>query len=116
MDKNPIVTIELDRVRMLWFGHKAMKRWTAHTGKSMMDLNTEELTPEEVETMLFFMLEKDASAHGEELKLEQMEDLLDMIPLGTVYKKLGEAVEAAFPDVAEEKNRNRAAAGIGTNT
>lgn len=116
MDKNSVVTIQLDRVRMLWFGHKAMKRWTAHTGKSMMDLNTNDLTPEEVEVLLFFMLEKDAQAHGEDLKLEQMEDLLDMAPLGIVYQKLGEAVEAAFPEASNEKNRNRAAAGIGMST
>lgn len=104
MDKNPVVMIELDRPRLLWFGHKAMKRWTAHTGRPITELNTSDMRPEDVEVLLFFMLQKDAQMHGEDLKLADMEDLLDEVPLGILYQKLGEAVAAAFPEASTEKN------------
>lgn len=111
MDNNPVVTIELDRVRELRFGHKAMKRWSAYTGRSIDSLDTDAFKPEDIEPLMYFMLEKDALDHGEQLKMESMEDLLDMIPLGVMYAKLSEAMEAAFPpaDGGTTKNANRAA-------
>lgn len=118
-DNNPVVTIELDRIRELRFGHKAMKRWAAYTGKSIGDVEAAVLHPEEIEPLLFFMLEQDAAAHGETLRMEQMEDLLDLVPPGVVYEKLSEAMSAAFPSPADDgepqsaKNAKRAAAGTG---
>ena len=48
--------------------------------------------------------------------MEQMEDLLDMVPIGVVYEKMGEAVEAAFPDQrGNSKNAKRATTGTGKN-
>lgn len=118
-DKNPVVMIRLDRDRELRFSHKSMKRWSAYTGKSIADMNTDLMGPEEVEVLMYFMLEKDAADHGETLEMSQMEDLLDMAPLGVVYEKLGEAMEAAFPDKPDksvnQKNGKREAAGTGRN-
>lgn len=116
-DNNTTVTIELDRVRELRFSHRAMKRWSAHTGKSIAELDTSVLSPAEVEVLLYFMLEKDAEDHGETLELAQMEALLDMVPLGVVYGKLSDAMAAAFPEQAvgaPPKNAKRAA-GTGKN-
>lgn len=113
MDKSPTVMIKLDRLRELRCSHKAMKRWSAYTGKSINALDTEALDPEGVEVLMFFMLEADAKEHGEILKLEQMEELLDMVPLGVVYSKLGEAVTAAFSVEDNTKNSERAASGAG---
>lgn len=118
-DNNPVVTIELDRIRELRFGHKAMKRWAAYTGKSIQDVETAVFRPDEIEPLLFFMLEQDAIAHGETLNMEQMEDLLDLVPPGLVYEKLSEAMNAAFPGASDEtdpqtaKNAKRAADGTG---
>ena len=114
MDRNPVVTIELDRIRELRFGHKAMKRWSAYTGKSIDSLDTDAFHPEEIEALMYFMLEKDALDHGEQLKMEDMEDLLDMAPLGDIYTKLSQAMEAAFPEADDStKKGKRAADGIG---
>lgn len=95
---NGIVSIKLDRVRFLRFGHKAMKRWSAYTGQDVTQINTEKFTPEDMEVLLYFMLEADAKAHNEELKIEDMEELLDLAPLGDVYKALGDTMTAAFPE------------------
>lgn len=114
MERNDVVTIELDRIRELHFGHKAMKRWSAHVGKSIADIDTDSMGPEDIEKLMFFMLERDAKEHGETLAPDQMEDLLDLAPLGVVYAKVGQAMEAAFPELSSnEKNGERAAAGIG---
>lgn len=114
MEHNDVVTIKLDRVRELHFGHKAMKRWSAHVGKGIGEIDTDSMGPEDIEVLLYFMLERDAKEHGETLALDQMEDLLDLAPLGTVYAKVGEAMEAAFPELTvNEKNAKRAAAGTG---
>ena len=105
------MTIELDRIRELRLGHKAMKRWSAYTGKPLDELESAMRSPDGIESLLFFMLEKDAADHGETLEMERMEDLLDMVPLGVIYEKVSQAVQAAFPDNEEsnEKNAPRAA-------
>lgn len=114
MEKNTVVTIELDRIRELRCSHKAMKRWSAHTGKKITDMDTNALDPSGVEELMYFLMEEDAHLHGDDLKMEQMEDLLDAAPLGYVYEKLGEAVTAAFQPT-NEKNAKRAANGTGKN-
>jgi len=124
-ENNPTVMLTLDRPRELRFGHRAMKRWAAYTGKSVAELETTVTNPVDAEILLFFMLEQDAAAHNEALDMGQMEDLLDMAPLGVIYEKLSEAVNAAFPDAGEaakahragtaEKNVGRAEAGTGKN-
>ena len=81
-DKNDIVIIELDRPRMLWFGHKALKTLTALTGKKLEDFETafQDMDFELLEKVLYCGLLTDAKANNEVLKLEEMEDLLDKAP------------------------------------
>ncbi len=113
-DNNQVVTIELDRIRELWFGHKAMKRWAAYTGKSIQDIESAVTNPEEIESLMYFMLEKDALANGEKLEMDQMENLLDLAPIGEIYEKLSQAVMSAFPTSKSENEKNESgAAGTG---
>lgn len=113
-ENNTTVMIELDRVRELRFSHKAMKHWAAFTGKTLGEIEAATQSPEELEKVVFFMLEQDAVDHGEVLRMEQMEDLLDSVSLGMLYEKVGEAITAAFPQAeTSEKNAKRAASGIG---
>ena len=115
-ENNPTVMLTLDRPRELRFGHRAMKRWAAYTGKSVAELETTVTNPVDAEILLFFMLEQDAAAHNE---------ALDMGQIGVIYEKLSEAVNAAFPDAGKaakahragtaEKNVGRAEAGTGKN-
>ena len=69
-ENNPTVMLTLDRPRELRFGHRAMKRWAAYTGKSVAELETTVMNPVDAEILLFFMLEQDAAAHNEALDME----------------------------------------------
>lgn len=96
---NDVVIIELDRPRELRFGYKALKRMVAMTGKSIEDItqfnfNIENL--EMIEKIMYCGLLSDAQKNGETLKLEDMEDLLDVKPLPYIMEKMAEAFTAAF--------------------
>lgn len=102
-DKNSVVVVELDKVRELRFGHKALKMMLALTDKNLEDLNMSNFDLEELEKILFCGLLSDAKKNGEELKLEDMEDILDEAPsFQYVVEKLTEAFTKAFG--ADEKN------------
>lgn len=109
-DKNDIVMIELDRPRFLWYGHKALKSLCAMTGKKLSDFDSfdEDFDLEQLEKIMFCGLMKDAKIKGEDLKLEDMEDLLDYLPFKEIIIKLQEAFSAAFGSTesvgTEEKN------------
>ncbi|HZG83831.1 hypothetical protein [Paenibacillus sp.] len=97
-DGNDVVLIKLDRIREIRFGHKALKTLGAITGKeidSMMKMDGLDL--EAVEKILYCGLLSDARAHGEELRLEDMEDLLDYAnPWNELIEKMQLAFERAF--------------------
>lgn len=78
-NNNDVVIVELDRPRELRFGHKALKKLMATTGKSIEEA-TEEFDMEELEKIFFYGLERDARDKGETLTLEMMEDILDHAP------------------------------------
>lgn len=103
-DKNDIVMINLDRPRMLWYGHKALKIMFALTGKSFTDLNLEEMNFEDIEKILYCGLLTDAKRNDEALKLEEMEDLLDLAPFGELIEKMQLALSASFGTMGSEKN------------
>lgn len=108
--KNDIVMIELDRPRMLWFGHKALKTLTALTGKQVDELEINGSDLEDLEKIFYCGLMKDAKENGETLTIEQMEDLMDYVPFGELMAKLEDAFKAAFGDAAgTEKNEQRIA-------
>lgn len=106
MDKNDVVMINLDRPRMLWFGHKALKTMGALLGKDIdAALNMDELDLEELEKIMYCGLLTDAKSHNETLKLEDMEDLLDQAPFGEIIEKLQQAFNASFGNIeGMEKN------------
>lgn len=96
--------IELDRPRMLWFGHKALKTLAAMTGKDIdATLNMDNL--EDLEKVIYCGLLTDAKAHNEVLKLEDMEDLLDKGNLKDIMLKLQQAFENAF-GTADDMQKN----------
>lgn len=97
-DKNDVVIIELDRPRELRFGHKALKKLSALTGKSMDEMESdEELDFEELEQIFLYGLERDARENGETLTLDMMEDILDYAPnIAYLMEKMQEAMSNAM--------------------
>lgn len=110
---NDVVIIELDRPRELRYGYKALKTLVAMTGKNIEDISEFDFSAEDlelIEKVIYCGLLSDARKNDEQLKLEDMEDLLDMKPLQYTLKKLTEAFTAAFGDPEElEKNLERMA-------
>lgn len=106
-DKNDIVILELDRPRVVWFGHKALKTLCAMTGATMDKigevLKFEDL--EFVEKIMYCGLLTDAKNNGEVLKLEDMEDLLDKAPYEKVAEALTEAFISSIGGGEDEKNQ-----------
>lgn len=92
-NNNDVVILHLDRPRELRYGHKALKRLGAITGKSLEDLEDGGINFEDIEKYLYCGLIADAQKNGENLRLEEMEDLLDQAP---VYSDILEAMEKAF--------------------
>ena len=96
-DKNDLVIIELDRPRVLRFGHKALKKMTALLGITMDKFEMSELDFADVEKVMYCGLLSDAKENGETLKLEDMEDLLDLAPdYYTIMDKMMAAFNASF--------------------
>jgi hypothetical protein len=106
--KNDVVIIELDRPRVLRYGHKALKKLSALMGKSLDSMDMENFQAEDIEKVIYCGLISDAKENGETLKLEEMEDLLDQAPrYSDILEKMNEAFNAAFgsvPGAEEEKN------------
>lgn len=94
---NNVVYINLDRERELRFGHKALKSLVALTGKELVEIESEFSNLEIVEKVVYCGLLHDAKERGEDLKLEDMEDLLDKAPnYAHIMEKMTRAFNAAF--------------------
>lgn len=99
-NKNDVVIIDLDRPRQLRFGHSALKRLSALTGKSMEELEMETIDFGQVEEFIYCGLLSDARENGETLQLEDMENLLDQAPsFKHVIEKMQEAFHKSFGDL-----------------
>lgn len=111
MSNNDLIMINLDRPRMLRYGHKALKKLTSMTGKSLDNFDLDAFNFEDIEKIIYCGLLTDAKENNETLKLEDMEDLLDLAPsYGDVLEKMETAIEAAFSRLAnDEKNSQRIA-------
>ncbi|RSD21077.1 hypothetical protein [Mesobacillus subterraneus] len=106
-DKNDVVIIELDRPRELRFGHKALKKLSALTGKSLEEFEMDGNNLEELEKVMYCALMFDAKENNETLKLEEMEDLLDYSrSFKYTMEKLQEALESAFGSIPEDVEKN----------
>ena len=105
-DNNDLIILNLDRPRVLRFGHKALKTLVAMTGTKLEELEIDDFDLDEIEKVFYCGLLSDAREHGETLKLEDMEDLLDMVPsYAELLEKMQLAFNAAFgPTQVDEKN------------
>lgn len=115
-DGNDVVMIELDRPRELKLGHKAMKRFSALTGSSMADMETEIQHYDKLACLMYVMLAVDAEKHGETLTPEQVDDLLEPVRIQRQLKLCMAAIQAAFedPDAQKEKTGDDPPQAAGT--
>lgn len=91
---NDVVMMNLDRPREIRFGHKALKKVVAMTGKTLEEIENNGFSDFEiVEKMAYCGLLEDAQENGETLKLEDMEDLLDKAPN---WAHVAESINRAF--------------------
>ena len=107
-DKNDIVIVNLDRPRVLWFGHKALKMLGALTGKSLTEVTSSfgKFDFDDVEKTMYCGLLTDAKAHNEEIKLEDMEDLLDKAPYADIIVALQAGLIASLGGGEEVDGKN----------
>lgn len=99
---NDIVLINLDRQRELRYGHKAIKKLLAMTGKDITQLDLENIDLGQLETIVYCGLLSDAAANNETLQPEQMEDLLDRAPSMThIVEAMTQALNNAFGGAAD---------------
>lgn len=105
-DKNDVVMINLDRPRMLWYGHKALKTLCAMTGSTLDNIGEllQDATFEDIEKIMYCGLLTDAKRHNETLNIEEMEDILDTVPYSEITEKLTQALSSSL-GVDEEKNK-----------
>ena len=101
--KNDVVMIKLDKPRFLRYGHKALKKLSAITGKDFNELELDNFDLETLEIVLYCGLLSDAKENNETIKLEDMEDLLDQADsYSDIISSMTKAFEAAFG--TNEKN------------
>lgn len=108
-DRNDVVIINLDKPRMVRFGHKALKMMTASMNVDLENFEVNGGNLEEIEKIMFYGLQSDFKANNENFKLEDMEDLLDQAPsYAEVISKLSEAVTKAFnnAELGQEDQKN----------
>jgi hypothetical protein len=104
-DKNDLVMVELDRPRFLRFGHKALKKLTILTGRNLEKMDEGEFGLEDIEKVMWCGLQQDAIDNGEELKLDQMEDILDKAEsYGDILEAMNLSLSRAFQKTEKEKN------------
>jgi hypothetical protein len=104
-EKNPEVVIYLDRPRFVRFGHKALKQLGILTGKKMSELDENDFDMADLEKIMYCGLMADAKEHGEDLKLEQMEDLLDLAEsFNDIIEVMNGALAKAFAKTEKQKN------------
>lgn len=104
-DKNTEIVVNLDRPRFVRFGHKALKQLTTLTGKKLESMEEADFDLEDLEKIMWCGLQADAREHGEVLKIEDMEDLLDSAEsFGEIMNAMNQALEKAFMRTEKEKN------------
>ena len=111
-DKNDLVILELDKPRTLRLGHKALKRFSAMTECSMVEMEKAVQRYDKLATLIYIMLsEEDPS-----LTPEMVDDLLEQKSYKEITDACNAAIEAAFVDEnAEEASEDPPqAAGTGT--
>lgn len=100
---NDVVIINLDRPRELRFGHKALKTFQSISGIGLDEIGKGGYDLDTIEKLLYCGLLSDGRKQGDALKLEDMEDLLDELPLQEIIDKMTEALSVAFGDSPNTK-------------
>jgi hypothetical protein len=104
-DKNPLVMINLDRPRFVRFGHKALKKLSLMTGKKLEDMDEGDFDLGDLEKIMWCGLQADAKENNEELKLEDMEELLDQAEsFSDIMTAMNDALAKAFDRTEKQKN------------
>jgi hypothetical protein len=104
-NNNDLIVVHLDRPRFVKFGHKALKQLTKLTGKKLEQMDENDFDLADLEAIMWCGLQADAREHGEDLKLEQMEDLLDSASsFGDIMEVMHKGLEQAFKRTEKEKN------------
>lgn len=104
-DNNDLVVINLDRPRFLRFGHKALKKLSRLTGKKLEQMDENDFDLADLEKIMWCGLQADAKENGEELKLDQMEDLLDSAAtFSDIMEAMNLALGQAFNRTEKQKN------------
>jgi hypothetical protein len=103
-DKNDIVIINLDRPRVLRFGHRALKMMANMTNMNIDTIDNADLDLSEIEKIIFCGILQDSIDHGENLKLEDMEDLLDSVEFHVIIDAMNDALGKSFQRTEKEKN------------
>jgi hypothetical protein len=104
-EKNDLVLLQLDRPREIRFGHKSLKMLSLMLGKNMAEFDESQIDLGDIEKVMFCGMLQDAKEHGENLELEQMEDLLDLASsYGDIIKAMNDALNKAFQETEKQKN------------
>lgn len=100
MDENTtdIVILETDPPRELKLGHKALKRFCAHTHLGVNEIGGVMQRYDMMALLIQIMLQ----CRYKDLTEAQIDDLLDPVSLETIMSKATEAIQAAFPSAAEQ--------------
>lgn len=113
---NDVVILELDRPRELRYGHKALKMLTSITGMDIDNIEMESTDLGQIEKVIYCGLLSDAKANGEQLKLEDMEDLLDQAPtFAYIVEKMQEALAVSFGSLSDMGNQQQLGENPATN-
>ena len=103
MSKTDMVIIELDRPRELRFGHKALKMIKATFNENIIDIvskGVNEMEPEALEKIYHAGL----IGNDKDLKLEDVEDLIDRVPFSVLILKMTEAIDKTYGIDKETEN------------
>lgn len=105
VEKNTMVVLELDRPRFVHYGHRALKKLGALTGKKLTQLDENDFDLADLEKIVWCGLLADAEQNNETLKLEDMEELLDQASsFSAILEAMNKALENAFQKTEKEKN------------
>lgn len=99
-DNNDVVILELDRPRELRLGHRALKRFSTLTECSLSAMDKEIERYDKAACLIWVMVTEDQRKNGETkiLTPDELDDLLDNIPISKILEVCSKAIEAAFPE------------------
>lgn len=120
-DNNDVVMLELDRPRELRLGHRALKRFSALTECSLSAMDKEIERYDKASCLIWVMVTEDQRKNSESkiMTPDELDDLLDNIPISKILEVCSKAIEAAFPELEVSKSDTgeespMTAAGTGT--